>query len=248
MIRPQNYEGIIFKKKKLTSDVTHLEVKITSQDEKPEFNPGQFANLIFTINEKTYKRPYSIASSPKEENISFCIKKVPGGTVSTKINDELKEGDKVRLLMPLGKLRLPEELKTKENDFNIIFITVGTGIAPFRSMIRTIYEKTLIGTGEDKEVKTTLLFGTRYEEGILYYDEFSKLAEKNKNFKYLITLSREDNNHFLKGHVQEHLNKIEINEKTRAYICGLSIMVKEVKELLIEKGIKKENIQEEHYG
>src|SRR6202041_1800117 len=64
-----------------------------------------------------------------------------------------------------------------------IFVATGTGIAPFRSIL-------LSKLREHPDRRFTLIFGVRYEEGLLYNDEFRSLAEACPNFEYRPTLTR----------------------------------------------------------
>ncbi len=256
MIHPEKFKGTISRRRMITPSVVHLDI---STEKKHAFRAGQFAQMSFTKDGEEYKKPYSIASAPWEEALSFCIKRVEGGRVSTAIH-ELKEGDSVELLSPLGVLTLPEEGFGSEQEQrrqaeqskhgNYVFITVGTGIAPFRGMIRQLFRKTLSGKGSDTSAQTTLLFGTKTRETLLYEDEFKDLQSRQPDdkFSYLVTLSREDDENYLSGHVQDHFDKLTLTSSTLVYICGLTVMVKEVKEELLKRGVSNSNIHEEHYG
>ena len=198
-----------------------------------DFYPGQFISLILFINGEEYRRPYSIASKPQKNKLELCIKILPNGKTTPTIAD-LKEGDEINVLGPMGTFYVNEKSLNK----NIIFISTGTGIAPFRSIINNLLENNF-----GKNI--TLLTGYRYKEDILYEEEFKKFDEDYSIFSYFRILSRygEENE---KGYVQKLIDE-NFDLSADYYICGLKEMVNSVREHLESKGIKKENIFFEKY-
>ena len=93
--------------------------------------------------------------------------------------------------------------------------------------------------------KILLLAGSRYASGILYEKELREVEKIHKNFKHDIILSRPEKGN-VKGHVQVLVEKY-FDPKAHYYICGLKEMVNSVKDLLLEKGIPKENVFFEKY-
>ena len=71
-----------------------------------------------------------------------------------------------------------------------------------------------------------------------------ELAKKNKNFEYLPTITREAWEGKT-GRVHTHLNN-NLQNKT-FYICGLKQLIESTKEVLLEKGVKSEDIRFEAY-
>jgi len=239
MSTPNSVKGTITSNTHITKDVSHITIK---PEQRLEFTPGQFT--MITINTpETKSRPYSIASAPWEEELSFCVKKVEGGTVSTELYNA-QPGTTLTLSTPLGVFTIPEHTEAE----HYAFIATGTGIAPFRSMIRTLFPQAFKGRGHNTQKKITLLFGARTKEDLLYKEEFEHLQREAENFTYYATLSREKKEGFLQGHVQEHLHLITQPENTLIFICGLTPMVRETKKALLNKGIPPTNIHTELYG
>ncbi len=138
-----------------------------------DFDAGQFASIILPGKEpgKTIKRAYSIASAPQwKGSIELCLKLVQGG-YATNYMWQLKEGDTVQIQAPLGRF-VPRQPLPK----TLVYVSTGTGIAPFRS----IYHD-LLGKGTQVEIWN--IFGNRYETEIIYKEEFEELALKHPNFK-----------------------------------------------------------------
>ena len=205
-----------------------------------DFEAGQFVNVLVpeSAQRKAVKRPYSIASPPHWKGfLDLCWKRVEGG-IATNYLWTLKEGDPVQIQGPLGRFTLKQPLPK-----TIIFISTGTGIAPFRSMIHV-----LLDGGADCEIWN--IFGNRYEVDILYREEFEKSAMEHKNFRNVFTVSRPRSADW-KGetqYVQFLLKKHVPDPKDKhVYICGLTNMITEVQKTAHEMGFAKEQVFFEKY-
>ncbi len=206
-----------------------------------EFKAGQFITLDLPIGEKRLDRwrSYSIANEPNQSNlIELVIVKVPFGKATTYLWEKCQIGDVFKLKGPGGVFCLPEKI-----EHDLVFICTGTGVAPFRSMIKDIHR-------QGKQTKNIhLIFGTRNRNGILYAEEFKKLQNELENFDYSVALSREEYEGY-QGYVHNlYLEKYKEEDKNRRfYLCGWQNMVDEAKEKLLARGYEKAQIIEELYG
>lgn len=200
-----------------------------------DFKPGQYIMIDIPVDGAIKKRAYSIASSPlKKDFIELGVKKIEGGTASGYLCN-LKEGDEINAMGPMGFFMLKEPF---END--MVFLASGSGICPLRCMLQYLFEKRT-----DKTV--WLFFGVRTEDEIVYRKEFEELAEKHSNFKFVPVLSRQEWDGE-QGHVQEVMKKYITDPKGKeAYICGLTKMVEETKNTLLKMGFSNEQIHHEKY-
>jgi len=236
-MKPEKFIAQIIKIENLSGDIKNYTIKVP---ENFQFASGQYISIMMEKDNKKIRRPYSIASSPElKGKIELCIKIIQRGLLTPEIN-KLKKGDKIEVLGPLGFFKIEES----STDKNLVFISNGTGIGPFRSMI-----KTLIKNKHNKNI--TLITG--YQNTSLYHREFLKLEKENSNFKFLPSLTKPEKNwKGLKGRVQEHLesflkeNKSQIKD-TDFYICGLKEMINSVKNILIKKEIPMNSIYSEKY-
>ncbi len=202
-----------------------------------EFIAGQFAVVLCPKDGKPIRRAYSIASPPEEkEHLDLLIKRVQGGVV-TNWFWSLKEGDRFQVHGPFGKFVLPPAM-----DFDLVFIAVGTGVAPFRSMTRSLLPKGFTR-------KISLLFGARYDGMIPYDEEWLELARRHPNFSYLPTLSRPGPRwRGETGYVQTKVEKYFPDPAAkRVYICGLMEMIEAAQEAFLKQGYRKEQIFYERY-
>lgn len=235
-IARQIYDVTITRIKDLGNETRHFELSL-DDGKSMDFLPGQFVSILYPENGKVIRRAYSIASSPEEKKkIDLCLKLVPGGKVTSWFW-AFYEGKRIQIHGPFGKFLLPEEI-----DFDLIFVATGTGIAPFRSMIRDLLRKGL-------QRKIWLLFGARYDHLIPYDDEWRLLTTYYPHFAYIPTVSRPGPAWKGEtGYVQTKIAALFPNpEGKRVYICGLNQMIQAVQEACLMQGFKKEEIHYERY-
>src|SRR5271155_6200 len=137
----------------IAPDVRHF-VFEASDVEKLTFTPGQFVSFTDTVDGKDITRAYSIASAPDETNrFELCLNLVTDGHLSPRLFS-MRPGESVEMLPPLGTFTI------RHPDRDAVLIATGTGIAPFRSILRGH----LNGIGPDSDSRAfTLLFGVRHE-------------------------------------------------------------------------------------
>lgn len=206
------------------------------------FRPGQFITLDLPIHEKRQKRwrSYSIANSPNDEGLlELVIVLLEDGAGTTYLFEQAKVGTEISYKGPLGVFTLPKELPQE-----LVFLCTGTGIAPFRSMLQHI-----IAEGSHFP-PAHLIFGTRYATGILYREEWEKMAQEKEQFTFSAALSREDHPYFPKGYIHSiyHQEYKEVNPDRHFYICGWSQMVDEAVANLKSLGYEERQIHFELYG
>jgi ferredoxin-NADP reductase len=222
----------------LAPGVGHFDFEAAGVEELA-FKPGQFISIKEQVDGKEIIRAYSIASPRDGNRFSLCLNCVEEGLISPRLFS-LKPGDVIEIGEPLGYFTL------RHPGRRALSIATGTGIAPFRSMLRDQLP-TL-------DVPVTLLFGVRHEGGLLYRAEFEELAAKHPNFRFLPTVTRPTPAWTGRsGRVQTHLDEALAIESdadrvnTDVYICGLKEMVDDVRAELKRRGLDRKQIIYEKY-
>jgi CDP-4-dehydro-6-deoxyglucose reductase len=202
---------------------------------KLDFIPGQFVSLTGTVNGKKITRAYSIASAPgADTRFELCLNLVHEGAFSPSLF-AMKPGSAVDMVPPLGTFVLRNPPRDS------ILVATGTGIAPFRSMLKAHLSAT--------SPAFTLLFGVRYEASLMYRAEFEAMASRFSHFRFCPTLTRPDPSWTGRtGRVQAHLKEL-IGERRDLdiYLCGLKLMVNDVRNMLKEMGFERRQILYEKY-
>ena len=97
------------------------------------FESGQYMTIGVFVDGKIVQRPYSVASrrtSPARPGYEFYLRLVQGGTFTPLLWD-LPVGHRMRMIGPKGKFLLEPD-----DDRTHLFISSGTGNAPFVAMMR----------------------------------------------------------------------------------------------------------------
>ncbi|WP_320054414.1 FAD-binding oxidoreductase [uncultured Acetobacteroides sp.] len=185
-----------------------------------EFEAGQVLSL--TLNADIPPRLYSIASGTDEHFIGILFDVKPEGTLTTLLA-QLSAGDTVFVSPPYGSFI--------GNSEPAVWIATGTGIAPFISMARS-------GLANNK----LLIQGARTIDGFYFSDLFRGM----EGLEYVRCSSKDSNDNIYSGRLTSYLREtpsLPLNEKY--YLCGNPLMVNEVRDLLIERGIPFDNILSE---
>jgi len=222
-----------------TKDVKRYFIKMPDTV-KFHFMAGQFVMLDLPIESKFTNRSYSIASAPTDDNIfELCIVLKPDGAGTPHLWENVQVGSIVKTAGPYGKFVLPEKIET-----DICFIATGTGIAPLRSMLFHILNNGI----EHKNLY--MVFGNRYLQDVVYYQEMVDLEKQYPSFKFIPVLSRETKDTWAGeiGYVHPIYERLFSDNRTALfYICGWKNMVRETRDNLKLKGYGKAEIKFESY-
>jgi len=205
------------------------------QVERLEFVPGQFVSLTDSVKSRAITRAYSIASAPGAGNrFELCLNRVDDGAFSPHLFD-LSAGDAVDMQPPLGTFTLRQPLRDS------LLVATGTGIAPYRSMLKTVLTS--------DAPAFTLLFGVRHESHLLYRNEFEQMTREFPQFRFWPTLTQPGPDWTGRtGRVQAHLAEaIGERRDIDIYLCGLRPMVDDVRQILKGMGFDRKQIRYEKY-
>jgi len=232
MIKPKQYGAELSKVKEIAPEIKLFTFNI---GEEFKFRPGQFVIIEWKEGNEVLKRAYSICSSGKSGEIKLCMNIIPGGKLTPKLNT-LAIGEKIFMNGPHGFFG--KELSELDNE--IVFIATGTGIAPLKTMLNSLFNR-----GFSKKI--TLLYGFRYAENFLFKEELEELAKDHSNFELVTTVSRPKDKEKWQGNIGRVTNLLDKYSKqnTDYYICGLGDMVKDIKTKLLGNGIDRAKIHVE---
>lgn len=212
-----------------------------------DFIPGQFVTIDLPIHEKPNKRwrSYSIASWPDGTNtFELLIVLLEGGAGTTYLFNEVREGSELTLRGPQGVFTLPQPIEK-----DLFFICTGTGIAPFRSMVHYIQ------LHQVPHHNIFLVFGTRAQKDLVYYNELKELQQEVPGFQFIPTLSRENwegccgyVHAVYENIISEKKNGSETLPPANFYLCGWKAMIDEARQRIVQLGYDKKDIHLELYG
>jgi ring-1,2-phenylacetyl-CoA epoxidase subunit PaaE len=205
-----------------------------------KFIPGQYITLKHLHKGSEIRRAYSICSSPGSGKLSVGIKKVKNGTFSFYANTDLNEGDTLEVMRPDGNFKLvtdPDRAK------NYMAVAAGSGITPILSLITAVLE-------EEPGSTISLIFGNQSLEETMFADEIENLkASYPERFFVEYIFSRRKEDFGLVGRIDRSTmnyllkNRFDRSEFNGYYLCGPEEMIREISELLKEKGVSEGDIQ-----
>lgn len=198
------------------------EVFVITINRNHDFLPGQV--VAITTDLSIPPRLYSICSGNKEKELSILFNVKHDGTLSPKMA-RLKKDDTLFVSSPFGAFL--------GDDKPAWWIAAGTGIAPFRSMLRS-------GLGNNK----TLIHGGRRTDSFYFSNEMTDFFSD----RYVRCCSQQSGEGLYNGRLTSWLqNQKELPLDHLFYLCGSAEMVVEVRDILIGKGIDIDRIMSEIY-
>ncbi|MCT4602065.1 MAG: dihydroorotate dehydrogenase electron transfer subunit [Marinifilum sp.] len=191
----------VLQRKELNDD--HFVLDVKALEPLPEIHPGQFVNVLVKDSNTTFlRRPLSIHFVDYERNtISLYIKKIGDGT---KKLGELKEGDSLNIVYPLGnQYSIP-------NNSNTLLVGGGCGVAPLLYLAKHLKE-----AGNN----VTTLLGVRSEKDAVELDAYKEYGN--------ILVSTEDGSFGEKGYPTQH-SVLKKENFDFVFTCGPEPMMKAV--------------------
>ena len=129
------------------------------------FTQGQYLTFRRRFDGEEVRRSYSICAGVDDGILRVGVKKVEGGWFSTFMNDELKVGDTLEAMAPMGNFHAALE---PEKARRYLGFAGGSGITPMISLIRTIMAR-------EPESSFTLVYGNRSSSAIMFREELEDL-------------------------------------------------------------------------
>lgn len=198
------------------------------------FLPGQYVNLSVPGSEQT--RAYSFSSLQHDGEVSFLIRNVPGGLMSSFLTGLAKAGDSMSLAGPLGSFYLREIRRP------LLLLAGGTGLAPFTAMLEKIAE-------QGSEHPLHLIYGVTQDLDLVEMDRLEAFAARIPNFTFSACVASPDSQYPRKGYVTQHIEPAHLNEgDVDVYLCGPPPMVEAVSTYIREQGITPANFYFEKFA
>lgn len=215
-----------------------------------KFTAGQYATLGVEMPGRLVEKPYSIVSSPYEEQIEIFVELVPDGEL-TPLLYKLPVGSELTMRkIPKGRFTLD----VKSGHTKHLLLSTVTGIAPFVSYMRTLARDWKDGKFEG-EHKLFLLNGASRSWEFGYREEMERFAAELPWFKYVPTISRPWEDRAWRGEtgrvedlIRKYADQWECAPAaTTGYLCGHPQMIEHGKGILQRCGFPKEALKEEIY-
>lgn len=203
------------------------------------YTAGQYLTLKTELNAAEVRRSYSICSSNVDRELRVAIKRVEGGKFSNYAFDNMKVGDVIDVMPPLGKFSPKNITESKKN---YLAFAAGSGITPIMSIMKDVLHNVADAT-------FTLVYGNRNRGSIIFKEEIEAL----KN----IYMERLRVYHVLSKEVQDaplfngHIDAIKVagysgklidyTKIDEIFVCGPESMILGLKDYFLNEGNKMED-------
>lgn len=230
-----------------TADCVSVAIHVPAElQEQFRFSAGQSLTFRVNLQGEEIRRSYSICSSPLDQEWRVAIKKVQGGVFSTFANEQLKVGDAIEVMPPIG--RFGHQIEGQDAKTYLAF-AAGSGITPILSIIKTVL-------ATQPQSRFILFYGNQNRHSILFKAELEALKNHYMwRLSIYHILSREMGDTALfHGRIDAEkcrvfLQKlIPIENIDQCFICGPEDMIHTVKQTLIEAAFDPQKIHFELFG
>ena len=212
------------------------------------FESGQYMTIGVMADGRLMQRPYSVASDPgvaESMGYELYIRLVNGGQF-TPLLWQLPLGHRMRMIGPKGKFTL-----LPDDDRTHLFISSGTGNAPYVSMMRRLAR-------EGRQRRAVFLNGVSYQHELGYRSLVEGWAASGSYpVTYVPTVSRRaaaENEGWTGrwGRVESIVAPVcdELGltpDNAIAYICGNPDMILSAEQTLLGRGFPEEQVKTELY-
>jgi len=227
-----------------TADAVTLCFAKPELSEFQHYKAGQYLTLKFQLNGESVRRAYSLCSAPEDKDLRVTVKKVANGLVSSYINEQLRKGDTVEVMPPMGNFVFEPDA-TRVHHY--ILIAGGSGITPMMSILKTILSS-------EPFSYISLIYSNWTEESIIFRKSLEKIEREHKDkLRVLHILDNPTGAHEgITGRMSGDTAKSVLKEATQRhqveysiYLCGPNALMDEVLQAAELLKISKENIKKE---
>jgi ring-1,2-phenylacetyl-CoA epoxidase subunit PaaE len=270
--RPSFHTLAVKEVRRLTDDAIEVGFHVPAElAGKFDYLPGQYVALRTTLPDengepKEIRRSYSICAEPRSfedgsSEIRVAVKKDLGGLFSTWANAELKAGDTLDVMSPMGafvskhgrdgvavdqnvmnSMNHPEDLAGEAGNF--VAIAAGSGITPVIAIARTLL-------AANPDTRFDLIYANKAAMDVMFLEELADLKDKYpQRLAIHHVLSREQRiAPLLSGRIDsEKLRQLlgtalHADDVDEWFLCGPFELVQLCRDTLAERGVKPENVR-----
>ena len=212
-----------------------------------QYKQGQYLTLKLNTNGEEIRRSYSVCTSPfAEKELRIAIKEVKDGRASTFINRNLKAGDELEVMTPMGNFHTPLSGANKKN---YVLFAGGSGITPMMSILKSVLYI-------EKQSTITLIYANRNEESTIFKSEIEKIAADHKDkvkVVFVYDAPKQPTAELYTGLLTPVkikaiiANHVGLNLNNDFFVCGPGPMMENVKQVLEELKVAKDKIHIEYF-
>lgn len=211
-----------------------------------DFIQGQYLTFRHDFDGEELRRSYSICAGKDDGVLQVGIKRVEGGAFSTWANEDLRPGDVLEAMPPMGSFHTPLDPNAARH---YLGFAGGSGITPVLSILRTVMAR-------EPNARFTLVYANRAINSIMFRDELEDLKNTymgRVNVIHVLESDAQDIDLFT-GRVDEEKcallfkSWIDIASVDTAFICGPEPMMLGIAKALRDHGLDDAQIKFELFA
>jgi ring-1,2-phenylacetyl-CoA epoxidase subunit PaaE len=212
------------------------------------FEPGQ--HLTVRMPSRTdgseIRRSYSICSGLDDGELRIAVKNVPGGLFGAYACEQLKPGDVLDVMTPIGRFTVRIDPAAEHS---YLGIAAGSGITPVMSLVRSVLAR-------EPKSRFTIIYGNRGLASIIFREELEDLKDRYLDRLQVIhVFSREQQNAaLLSGRItgdklrEMAATLLDLPSYDDVFICGPEPMTLNARDTLVDLGVDAAHIHLELFG
>ena len=224
-------------------------VVVTLRPDDPDafdFTQGQYLTFRRNFDGTEVRRCYSICAGKDDGVLQVGIKRVDGGAFSTFANTELKIGDRLEVMPPMGTFFTPIE---PQSERHYLGFAGGSGITPLLSLIKTMLAR-------EPNSRFTLVYANRAVNSIMFREELEDIKNLNMgrfNVLHVLESDAQDVD-LLTGRVDAKKcellfsSLVDVTSIDTAFICGPEPMMLTIAQALRDDGMPEDRIKFELFA
>ncbi len=212
-----------------------------------DFTQGQYLTFRHDFDGEELRRSYSICAGKDDGVLQVGIKRVDGGAFSTWANSELKVGDLLQAMPPMGGFHTPIDPSAAKH---YLGFAGGSGITPVLSIIKTTLMR-------EPQSSFTLVYANKAVNTIMFREELEDLKNTylgRFNVIHVLETDAQDIDLFTGLVTEEKCAQlfgtgwIDIENVDTAFICGPEPMMLGIAKALREHGLDDSQIKFELFA
>lgn len=205
------------------------------------YRAGQHVFVSFLLGKTWFRRKFSFSSCPEENRITFTVKRILHGRVSSYVAERLRIGERVIIEEPEGDFVLPVASPYEQR---YMFLAAGSGIVPVFSIMKDLL-------GKNPLADITLVYCNRTPEDTLFRREIEAIERKHVSVKVHWHYTRRE------GYGHDHGRRLNgekvlalIGDATQAtyFVCAPAGLAKSFLEALTAIGVPENRARFELYS
>ncbi|WP_373051016.1 2Fe-2S iron-sulfur cluster-binding protein [Thalassovita aquimarina] len=212
-----------------------------------DFIQGQYLTFRHDFDGEELRRSYSICAGKDDGVLQVGIKRVDGGAFSTWANEELKVGDTLQAMPPMGGFHTPIDASAAKH---YLGFAGGSGITPVLSIIKTTLKR-------EPQSSFTLIYANKAVNTIMFREELEDLKNTylgRFNVIHVLETDAQEIDLFTGLVTEEKCAQlfktgwIDIENVDTAFICGPEPMMLGIAKALRDHGMDDSQIKFELFA